>query len=180
MTGVQTCALPISLPRVDDVFAAIKGKKVFSTLDLMKGYWQIGIQPCDRHLTAFITPTGLYESTVLTFGLTNAPSTFQRFMNKIFCDMIERKQVVVYLDDILVMGATITEHNNILREVVSRLSKNGLIVRFDKCDFGKQKIKFLGFIIGQEEIQVDTKKIDAIVNWPPPKTVTEQIGRAHV
>ena len=87
--------------------------------------------------------------------------------------MIEKKDVVIYLDDILVMGATVAKHNQILGEIVSRLSKQNLIVRFKKCDFGKEKIKFLGFIIGQEEIQVDNKKIEAIINWPPPTTVTE-------
>ena len=161
------------LPRVDDVYAAIKNKKVFSTLDLLKGYWQIGIQPCDRHLTAFTTPTGLYESTVLTFGLTNAPSTFQRFMNKIFHDMIANKEVIVYLDDILIMGENVAAHNKVLKEVLSRLSTNNLIVRFDKCTFGAETIKFLGFVIGKEEIRIDDKKIEAIKNWPPPTTVTE-------
>ena len=161
------------LPRVDDVYAAIKGKKVFSTLDLLKGYWQIGIQPCDRHLTAFTTPTGLYESTVLTFGLTNAPSTFQRFMNNIFHDMIARKEVIVYLDDILIMGEDVASHNRILKEVLSRLSTENLIVRFDKCTFGAETIKFLGFVIGKEQIRIDDKKIEAIKNWPLPTTVTE-------
>ena len=164
------------LPRVDDVYAAIKGKKVFSTLDLLKGYWQIGIQPCDRHLTAFTTPTGLYESTVLTFGLTNAPATFQRFMNKIFHDMVSSKQVVVYLDDILVMGKDVKEHDKVLREVLSRLSAQNLIVRFDKCTFGAETLPFLGFVIGKGQIAVDEKKIQAVQNWPVPTNVTELRG----
>ena len=74
----------------------------------------------------------------------------------------------------MVMGETVAEHNKVLREVVSRLSRENLIVRFDK--FGKEKIKFLGFIIGQEEIQVDNKKIEAIINWPAPASVTELNG----
>ena len=164
------------LPRVNDVYAAIKGKKVFSTLDLMKGYWQIGIQPCDRHLTAFTTPTGLFESKVLTFGLTNVPATFQRYMNKIFGDMVANGDVIVYLDDILVMGEDVRTHNEILREVLSRLSREKLIVRFDKCTFGVEAIKFLGFIIGKEQIEIDQSKIAAITNWPPPTTVTELRG----
>ena len=164
------------LPRVDDVYAAIKGKKVFSTLDLMKGYWQIGIQPCDRHLTAFTTPTGLYESLVLTFGLTNAPATFQRYMNRIFEDMVANGDVIVYLDDILVMGEDVRSHNKILKEVLSRLSQEKLIVRFDKCTFGVETIKFLGFIIGKEQIEICQSKITAITNWPPPTTVTELRG----
>jgi hypothetical protein len=105
------------LPRAEDLYAKVKGKKVFSSLDLLKGYWQIGIQPKDRHLTAFTTPDGLYEYKVLAMGLTNAPATFQRMMVRIFGDLILQGTVMVYLDDILVMTETLEEHDTVMMEV---------------------------------------------------------------
>lgn len=164
------------IPRTDDMYSAIAGKTIFSSLDLLKGYWQIGIQPADRHLTAFTTPKGLYEYKVLPMGLANAPATFQRMMTNIFKDLIDAKKVLVYLDDILVMATTVKEHNEIMREVLKRLALNKLVVRFDKCKFGMNHIKFLGSIIGAGSICADPKKIQAVQDWPIPTTVTELRG----
>ena len=94
-------------------------------------------------------------------------------MNRIFRDIIARKEVIVYLDDILVMGEDVASHKKILKEVLSKLSIENLIVRFDKCTFGAETIKFLGFVIGKEEIRIDDKQIEAIKNWPLPTNVTE-------
>lgn len=164
------------LPRAEDLYSKIKGKTVFSSLDLLKGYWQIGIQPCDRHLTAFTTPQGLFEYKVLAMGLTNAPATFQRMMMRIFGDLVDAGSVMVYLDDILVMANSVEEHNATMEEVLRRLADNNLTVRFDKCRFGESELKFLGFIISGETVRADPKKTQAVRDWPVPDTATALRG----
>ena len=164
------------LPRAEDLYARVKGNKVFSSLDLLKGYWQIGLQPRDRHLTAFVTPEGLWEYKVLPMGLTNAPATFQRMMMRIFGDLFEAGKVMVYLDDILVMTKTVEEHDLVMRDVLDRLTKNNLIVRFDKCKFGQDELKFLGFIISGDTVRADPKKTQAVRDWPVPDTATALRG----
>ena len=104
------------MPRVDDLLDQLRGARLFSAIDLMQGYYQIGIKPEDCEKTAFRTPQGLYEFKVLPFGLANAPAVFQTLMNKIFSQQIG-KSVLVYLDDILVYSKTPEDHLTHLREV---------------------------------------------------------------
>ena len=164
------------LPRAADVFSSIRGKKIFSTLDLLKGYYQIWLHAQDRHLTAFSTPQGLFEFNALPMGLTNAPATFQRMMRTIFEDLIDAGDVMVYLDDILIMAADLKEHDRIMRDVLARLEERRLVVRFDKCSFGQTHVKFLGFIIGDQSIKADPDKLKAVQDWPVPDTVTAVRG----
>jgi hypothetical protein len=164
------------LPRAEDLYARVKGKNIFSSIDLLKGYWQVAIQPRDRHLTAFTTPGGLFEYKVLAMGLTNAPATFQRMMNRIFDDLIKKGVVMVYLDDVLIMTETIEEHCEIMEEVLTRLQQNKLIIRFDKCKFGMKELKFLGFIISGDSVHTDPAKTQAVRDWPMPTTTTALRG----
>ena len=97
------------LPRVDECLDVLSGQKYFSTLDLATGYWQVKMGEESQEKTAFTTHNGLYEFTVMPFGLCNAPATFQRLMSKVLKGLINQ-QCMVYLDDILVMGKTFTEH----------------------------------------------------------------------
>ena len=164
------------LPRAEDLYARVKGKKVFSSIDLLKGYWQVAIQPRDRHLTAFTTPEGLFEYKVLAMGLTNAPATFQRMMARIFDDLIKQGVVMVYLDDVLVMTDTIEEHCQVMEDVLHRLQQNKLVIRFDKCKFGMTELKFLGFIISGDAVHTDPAKTQAVRDWPIPTTATALRG----
>jgi hypothetical protein len=164
------------LPRAEDLFAKVKGKRVFSSIDLLKGYWQVAIQPRDRHLTAFTTPEGLFEYKVLAMGLTNAPATFQRMMTRIFQDLIDKGQVMVYLDDVLVMTETVEEHCTVMEDVLTRLRDNKLVIRFDKCKFGMKELKFLGFIISGDNMYTDPAKTKAVRDWPDPTTATALRG----
>nr|VZI08406.1 unnamed protein product [Spirometra erinaceieuropaei] len=108
------------LPRIDNTIDALSGAAWFSTLDLASGYWQVEVHPADRAKTAFMVPSGLYEFNMMPFGLANAPATFQRLMTTVLRD-ITPTACLIYLDDIIVHGKTVEEHNAHLREVLLRL-----------------------------------------------------------
>lgn len=123
------------IPRVDDILDRMAGARYFSKIDLASGYHQVAIEPGHEHRTAFASRWGLFEFTVMPFGLVNAPSTFQRLMNVIFSDCLDRF-VTVYLDDIMVYSRTAAEHEEHLRDVFRRLRSNGLCAKRKKCAFG--------------------------------------------
>jgi len=159
------------LPRIDDLLDTFGKAKYFSTLDLASGYWQVEIKPEDREKTAFITNEGLYEFNVMPFGLTNAPATFQRLMNKIFKEQLN-KFVVIYIDDTNVFSTTFEKHLIHLRTVFDKLRINGLKLQPSKCHFGKTSLAFLGHIIGKDGIQPDPNKVSAIQQFPIPTNLT--------
>ena len=108
------------LPRVDDLFDTLAGSQLFSTLDLISGYWQVEVHPGDKEKTAFCTSEGLYEFNVMPFGLCNRPATFQRLMNLLLAG-IQWSSCLVYLDDIIVLGKTFEDHLKHLSQVFQRL-----------------------------------------------------------
>ena len=110
------------LPRMDDVFDRLAGAKFFSSLDLMSGYWQVPVAEADRSKTAFITPDGLYEFMRLPFGLNNAPSTFQRLMDRVLA-RLKWQMCLVYLDDVLIFEKTFEEHQKRLECVLIPLER---------------------------------------------------------
>lgn len=122
--------------------------------------------------TAFRTYNGHYEYLVMPFGLCNAPSTFQALMNTIFRPLM-RKSVLVFFDDILIYSNDWETHLKHVREVFNILRENKLSVKFKKCDFGKQELEYLGHIITSKGVKVDNSKIQAILGWPAPTSVTE-------
>ncbi|KAJ9520489.1 hypothetical protein QJQ45_000243 [Haematococcus lacustris] len=131
------------LPRIDDLFDKLSGCTVFSSLDLQSGYNQIRITPEDVPKTAFRTPDGHYQFKVLSFGLCNAPATFQRVMNDAFAPVLNQC-ALVYLDDILVMSKSVDEHLKHLRKVFDLLRLNKLYAKQSKCEFMRTTLKFLG------------------------------------
>src|SRR3954467_9822557 len=122
------------LPKIEDLFDQLTGAKVFSTIDLRRGYHQLKIRGEDIPKTAFTTRYGLYEYTVMSIGLTNAPATFSRMMNSIFMEYLD-KFVVVYLDDILIYSKNEEEHAEHLRLVLMKLREHRLYAKFSKCEF---------------------------------------------
>ena len=159
------------LPRIDDLLDTLGKAKYFSTLDLASGYWQVEIKPEDRPKTAFITTEGLYEFNVMPFGLTNAPATFQRLMNKVFKNQLN-KFVVIYLDDTNVFSTTFKDHLLHLRIVFDKLRQSGLKLQPNKCHFGKTSLAFLGHVISKDGIKPDPAKITAVENFPIPHNLT--------
>ena len=160
------------MPRVDDLFDRLQGAKYFSSLDLLSGYHQIKIKESDIPKTAFNTHMGHYEFLVLPFGLTNAPATFQNLMNEIIPAELHHF-CLVYLDDILIFSKTEDDHEKHLRLVLDILRKHKLIARLCKCAFYKESIKWLGHIISENGVAVDTRKTQAVQDWPTPTSIKE-------
>lgn len=140
------------LPRVDDCLDSLSKSKLFSTLDLQSGYWQVEVKEEDRAKTAFVTRNGLYEYIVMPFGMSNSPSTFERCMELILRGL-QWKTLLVYLDDIIVMGATFTEHLERLDEVFTRLKQAGLKLKAKKCELLQEEVLFLGHIVSAEGLR---------------------------
>ena len=158
------------LPRIDDLLDRLSTTRVFSSLDLSQGYHQIRITPEDVPKTAFRTHMGLYEYRVLSFGLCNAPATFQRVMNEMFADEISKGFVTVYLDDILVYSQSPEEHLQHLELVLQRLLDNKFYANVSKCVFNQRELKYLGFIVGNGQLKPNPDKVQAVADWPQPET----------
>ena len=160
------------LPRIDDCLNALGGCKYFSTFDLAPGYWQIPMNKDDKEKTAFISHYGLYHFNVMSFGLTNAPATFQRFMDRCFSGL-KWRSLSVYLDDIIVFSANFENHLKDLEEVFKRIQEHGLTFKASKCFLCKLALNYSGHVISEKGIEPDPKKIEAIRGIEVPKDRTE-------
>ena len=160
------------LPRIEDLFDQLKGTGVFSKIDLRSGYYQLRVKEVDVPKTAFRTRYGHYEFLVMSFGLTNALAAFMDLMNRVFRPYLDRF-VVVFIDDILVYSKDAQEHEQHLKIVLQTLREKKLYAKLRKCDFWLKEVSFLGHIVSVEGIKVDPTKIEAVVNWKPPRSVTE-------
>jgi hypothetical protein len=140
---------------------------VFSKIDLRSGYHQLKIRECGIPKTAFVSRYGLYEYTVMSFGLTNAPTYFMYLMNKVFIEYLD-KFVVVFINDILVYSRSKEEH---LHLALQKLRENRLYAKLSKCEFCMKQVAFLGHVISKGGIYVDLSKVQDVLSWNAPTSV---------
>ncbi|KAF8756488.1 hypothetical protein RHS01_04204 [Rhizoctonia solani] len=160
------------LPCPDDLMAQLRGAKVFTKLDLQWGYNNVQVKEGNKWKTAFCTKYGLYKSLVMTFGLTNAPASFQHFMNNLFKDLLD-VCVIIYLDDILIYSKDDVTHTQHVHEVLRRLMENQLFCKALKCTFHVTSVEYLGIIVSDKGFSLDKLKIQAVQEWPTPTKVKE-------
>jgi hypothetical protein len=158
------------LPRINDLFDQLRGACVFSKIDLRSGYHQLKIRECDILKTAFVSRYGLYEYTVMSFGLTNALTYFKYLMNKVFMEYMD-KFVVVFIDDILVYSRGEEEHEEHLRLALQKLRENRLYAKLSKCEFWMKQVGSLGHVISKGGISVDPSKVQDVLSWNAPMSV---------
>ena len=157
------------LPRIDDSLDALGNAKYFSTLDMASGYWQVEMDKDARSKSAFVTHSGLYEWNVLPFGLCNAPSTFERLMERVLAGL-RWETLLVYLDDVIVFGNTVAESVARLEAVLIRFRSAGLKLKPSKCNLFRKQVSYLGHVVSSEGIHTDPSKIEAVKDWRAPRT----------
>ena len=155
------------LPKIDEIYAKLKGTKVFSTINLRSGYHHIALGKSSRAKTAFVTPFGKYEFLMVPFGLAQAPAYFQLLMNKVLHGL---DFAMTYLDDIIIFSKNELQH---LETVFSCLREARLKMKRSKCDFFKKEIHYLGHLISTEGISPLPNKVDCIQHMPVPKNTKE-------
>jgi predicted aspartyl protease len=160
------------IPRREAIVDAMVNSHWFTAMDLRSGYYQIPLRESDRHITAFSLPSGQYEYTVMAQGLSGAPATFNRIMQKIFAGMDTAK---AFFDDIFVYTKSkdVAVHTKALEEVLEKLKLNNLRVKIEKCVFLADEIPVLGDFVGRTGVRMDPDKISIIRDWPIPKTKHE-------
>ncbi|XP_045769765.1 uncharacterized protein K02A2.6-like [Maniola jurtina] len=157
------------LPRSEVLFNNLNGGKRFTKIDLSEAYSQVTLDESKKY-TVVNTHRGLYVYNRLVYGLSSAPSIFQRIMEQVVAGI---PNVSVFLDDILITGKTEEEHGKNLHAVFKMLEEEGLTVRQEKCFFFEKEVSYLGFIISEHGIRTDDKKIEAVVRAPKPSNVSE-------
>jgi len=141
-------------------------KKVFTKMDLRWGFNNVRIKERDEWKKVFIMHIGSFEPTVMFFGMTNSPATFQVMMNEILRDLINEGKVTVFVDNVLVGTETKKGHDEIVEEILRRLEENGLYIKPEKCVWKARKIGFLGVIIGPNGIEMEVEKVNGVLSWP--------------
>ena len=156
------------LPKIDEMYAKLKGAKVFFTIDLRSGYHHIALGKSSRAKTAFVTPFGKYKFLMVPFGLAQAPAYL--LMNKVLHGL---DFAMTYLGDIIIFSKNEFQHLEHLKTVFSHLREAGLKMKHSKCDFFKKEIHYLGLLISTEGISPLPNKLDCIQHMPVPKSTKE-------
>src|SRR5271163_485676 len=161
------------LPLISEIMDKLKGAKYFTKFDVKKAYNNIRIRSGDEWKGAFKTNRGLYEPTVMFFGMCNSPATFQSMMDSIFPEEIEGNLIIIYMDDILIFAPNLEELVKSERMVLQKLRDNDLYLKPKKCEFREPKVEYLGMVIKAGQISMDPVKLGGIRNCPIPTTVKE-------
>jgi len=148
-------------------------RKVFMKLDLRWGYNNVRIKEGDKWKAAFTTHIRVYKPTVMYFGLTNSPTTFQAMMNNLFRDLINQGDMATFIDDILVATDIEEGHDELVEEVLRRLEENNLFVKPEKCKWKVREVEFLGVVTGPKGVEMQKEKVKGVLNWLAPRNVKE-------
>ena len=160
------------LPLMDSVFDQLAGMQYFSKLDLLKGFNQIPVEEKSRELMAVSTPAGLYQPTVMPFGVKNAPGSFQREMRRVLRERLN-KGMFVYIDDIILYSRTEAEHLALIDWVLTRLEAEGYFAHPGKCQFMRSEVSFLGHVVNRSGVSMQQHKVEAVRNWPTLQSVRD-------
>jgi hypothetical protein len=163
------------IPTIDELFDELGSTSIFSKIDLRSGYHQIRVMQEDTHKTAFRTFDGHYEFLVMPFGLSNTPSTFQSAMNDMLRPYL-RRFVLVFFDDILIYSRNLVDHMHHLQLILELLKLHHFVAKYSKCVFAVPTIDYLGHVISACGVQPDQEKIQAILQWPVPRSLTTLCG----
>ena len=167
---------------INQIIDHLSGCTLFTTVDIRWGYNNIRIKEGDEWKGAFLTPEGLFEPTVMFFGLTNSPATFQTMMNAIFRQEVGEGWLSIYMDDMAIHTSRlphetkeqhVQQHCAYIHRVLTKLEENDLYLKPEKCEFKKEEIKYLGVIVGKNHLKMSPKKLQGIADWPIPKTLTD-------
>jgi hypothetical protein len=162
------------LPLIQELVDKVWDARLFTKMNVRAGYNNIRFREGDEPKAAFKTNDGLFEPTVMPFGLRNAPAVFQRMMNTQFADIIATGKVIIYMDDILV--ATVDDvmvHRGIVHRVLERLQELDLYLKPSKCQFEVRRIEFLGVILENGTVTMDPIKVAGVAEWKEPKNVKD-------
>ena len=160
------------MPRIDQLVDVMVGHPRMRFLDAFQGYYQIPLALDDQEKTAFVTPVGNYHYKVMSFGLKNAGSTYQRMMTKIFEPQLG-KNIEVYIDDMVVKSKLVSEHVMDLTSIFKILREHKLRLNASKCSFGVGSGKFLEYMVTHRGIEVKSDQIKVINNLQPPQKPKE-------
>lgn len=161
------------LPLIEDQLDLLYNKKYFSCLDLKNGFYHVRLSPESVPLTSFVTPHGQFEFLRMPFGLRNAPSVFQRFVNSIFRKLIDSNQILIYMDDIMIATHDIEEHLSILNEVFQLIREHGLQLKLSKCKFFLEQVDYLGYRVDSSGIQPNPENLEAVRGFPIPRSIKD-------
>ena len=158
------------IPRIADCIDQIGNAKFVSTFDMLKGYWQVPLTQRAREISAFVTPSGLYQYKVMPFGMKNAPATFQRMVNKLVRDIDGCEG---YIDDVVIFSDNWSDHICQIERFFQIMREAKLTINLMKSEFGKATVKYLGHIVGQGQVRPLDAKIQTIVKYPIPTSRKE-------
>jgi len=162
---------PLSL--ITDILDRVGKRKVFTKLDLRWGYNNVRIKEGDEWKAAFTMHIGVYKPTVMYFGLTDSPATFQTMMNDLFRDLINQGDMATFIDNILVATEMEEGHDKLVEEVLKRLEENDLFMKLEKCKWKVREVEFLGVVIGPKGVEMQREKVEEVLNWPAFRNVKE-------
>ena len=158
------------IPRIADCIDQIGNAKFVSTFDMLKGYWQVPLTQRAREISAFVTPSGLYQYKVMPFGMKNAPATFQRMVNKLVRDIDGCEG---YIDDVVIFSDNWSDHIRQIERFFQIMREAKLTINLMKSEFGKATVKYLGHIVGQGQVRPLDAKIQTIAKFPIPTSRKE-------